>query len=350
MLEPRSLIFLIAPGIGVYLLLLVLLKSRIAVYFLDKPNSRKIHKNQIPRIGGLALIPISCLGISIASGLTAFTGSIFAGALVFTVIGLFDDSSLPHVVLQKPQWFLRARYKFLLESALAFGVIYYTGVTLPGLQNMPWLGTPLTMVWLVGVTNSFNIIDGVDGLCGGVSFVILLGIVVLALLLHIAGVMPIALVLAGSVGGFLVLNSHPARLFLGDMGSLFLGFCCALLGLEIVVNIAPNNPFLLLFLAALPVLDVGTAMVRRSFVKPAPTSLRQWFSQLARADANHIHHRLLRQGLSASLVALVAMLWTLAVLVLAFMALSSPAQALWYLPYLGICVLACGLLYISYRD
>lgn len=277
----------------------------------DHPDGfRRMHGQAIPRVGGIAV----CLGaalailIPVALGLEAEWMSqaipsalvpLALGALVIFVLGLVDDIRD-----------LSALTKFGVEVAVAVG-LYWAGlrvgsvslsdtmvVTLPAAVDLT-----LTVFWFVGMANAFNLIDGHDGVAGGVALLALATISYAAVLNGNTPVAIPALALSGAVLGFLLFNLPPASVFLGDAGSLFLGFSLAGLGLVAVRGggEAGSVPVLVPTLAlGLPVLDTSLAIFRR-FLRGDP---------VFRPDRGHIHHRLRDMGYPKTVVTLV--MWGLA--------------------------------------
>ena len=266
----------------------------------DPVDDRKVHGDQIPRVGGVAIfwaVAITLLGLMMIFGEKALgiagrdLAVICAGAAAIHGIGLWDDV--------RP---MRARWKFLAQIAIAVGV-YYAGVRVTSL-SLPFAGTVelstgvgilFTIFWLVGITNAFNLIDGLDGLASGAAMFALTTMFVVATINGQSGAALLTIVLAGATLGFLFFNFPPASIFLGDSGSLFLGFMLAGVGLlssqksQTVVAVA--IPVVSL---GLPVLDTLLAIVRR-FLRGQP---------IFTADRGHIHHRLLGLGHSPRKVAL----------------------------------------------
>lgn len=266
----------------------------------DNCEDRKVHRGDIPRLGGVAVFVASAIGLS---AIFAFFGShslgpwssglpiVLAGAAAIHFLGLYDDLKG-----------IRARYKLLVQVAVALGVyalgIRVTTLSLPffGIVSLtPGVGLLFTVVWLVGITNAFNLIDGLDGLASGAALFALITMFVVASINGQAGAALVTIILAGATLGFLVYNFHPASIFLGDSGSLFLGFMLAGVGLlssqksQTVVAVA--IPIVSL---GLPVLDTMLSIARR-FLRGQPI-----FS----ADRGHIHHRLLTLGHSPRQAAL----------------------------------------------
>jgi UDP-GlcNAc:undecaprenyl-phosphate/decaprenyl-phosphate GlcNAc-1-phosphate transferase len=266
----------------------------------DGCEERKVHRGEIPRLGGVGVFVASALGLSAAFALYGadVLGSwrtglpiILGGAAAVHFLGLFDDL-----------YDIRARYKLLAQVVIAL-CVYFAGVRVTTI-SLPFFGiTPLspgvgllfTVLWLVGITNAFNLIDGLDGLASGAAMFALTTMFVVASINGQDGAALVTIILAGATLGFLVYNFPPASIFLGDSGSLFLGFMLAGVGLlssqksQTVVAVA--IPVVSL---GLPVLDTGISILRR-FLRGQPI-----FSP----DRGHIHHRLLMLGHSPRRAAL----------------------------------------------
>ena len=212
-----------------------------------------------------------------------FTSIVLGGAILFTA-GLIDDIRG-----------LKPLSKLVAQCAAA-SLAYALGLRVEVLSvgneaqiALGWLSLPLTVLWVVGVTNAFNLIDGLDGLATGVALVALGTILAVAASLGNMDVVVVCVALVGALIGFLRYNFNPARVFLGDSGSLFVGFMLAILSVHgsmksatAVLTIVP------LFALALPLLDTSLAIARR-FLRGVP---------LSTADAGHIHHRLIALGLT----------------------------------------------------
>ncbi len=259
-------------------------------------NERRVHKAPTPRMGGVAIyvaflltllcVPLFGSGVSqtFSEDLRWYGAIVAPGTLIFW-LGVYDDlrgsSAWLKIVVQ------------LMAAAMLYGFGF--GITILSLPFgdawvLPWwLSFPLTALWIVGITNAFNLIDGIDGLAAGASAFALLSILFFSLTMGRETVTLTSAVLLGTVIGFLYFNFSPASIFLGDSGSLFLGFMVAALSLagaqKGTTAIAIAIP---LVSFGLPVLDVGLAIVRR-FLRGRP---------LLQSDRGHIHHRLLDHGLS----------------------------------------------------
>jgi UDP-GlcNAc:undecaprenyl-phosphate GlcNAc-1-phosphate transferase len=276
----------------------------------DRPDGlRRRHDRPIPRVGGVAIFVAAALGLLAPAALASdpglpevfvgtALGALALGAVIMFLVGLVDDVRT-----------LRARTKFVLELIVAAGVCG-AGIRLGALtlgEGMtfslpPVLDFALTILWFVGITNAFNLIDGHDGVAGGVALLALATISYAAVVNGNEGVAVVSLALSGAVLGFLLFNLPPASVFMGDAGSLFLGFSLAGLGL-VAVRGGPDDavPMMVPALAlGVPVLDTALAIVRRflrgdSFFRP---------------DRGHIHHRLHDLGYPRTVVTL--LMWGLA--------------------------------------
>lgn len=259
----------------------------------DTPDARKVHTVPIPRLGGVAIFLGFCVAVATVEWLTPgqlfprsgpFEGLVAGAAMIFG-LGIADDL--------KP---LPAKFKLLVQIAAA-GLAVYLGVRIDFLSNptgglillSPMVAVPLTVFWLVGITNTINLIDGLDGLAGGVSLIAASTTALIAWQTHQIAITLLALALMGATIGFLRYNWNPAKIFMGDSGSLFLGFTLAALSvigvLKLVATAALIVPVLIL---GVPIFDTAFAIVRRALQR------RPIFSP----DRGHLHHRLLGLGFS----------------------------------------------------
>jgi UDP-N-acetylmuramyl pentapeptide phosphotransferase/UDP-N-acetylglucosamine-1-phosphate transferase len=190
---------------------------------LDVPNERSSHVSTTPRGGGIGIVAGVAVGViyltAVGIPLDRNLGILLAGAGVLAVLGVVDDRRS-----------VRAAVRLGVQVVVAVLVVALIGgvdrLPLPAPLDLPigWLGVPIAMVWLVGVTNFYNFMDGIDGLAGGQGFASCAGVIIG---LWSAGAVELAVVLAAACLGFLLLNSPPARIFLGDAGSYPLGFAIA---------------------------------------------------------------------------------------------------------------------------
>ncbi|MFL5773436.1 MAG: glycosyltransferase family 4 protein [Flavisolibacter sp.] len=263
----------------------------------DVPDLRKEHSTPIPTMGGIA----SCAGMMVGCMLwfhftrDNFIISLFFSIGVLFVIGVMDDLKN-----------LSARYKLGIQLAVAF-LIAFSGVRITsfnglfGIYDLPVSAQyTFTVLAIAGITNAFNLIDGIDGLAGGLGF---MSLVMLGLFLTLSGDLNIAVIafaLGGGLLGFLYYNFNPARIFMGDTGSLVLGFVASVLTIRLIqlntghhVAILPHVPVFAMSIVAIPVFDT-----LRVF------GLRIWFGKSPFApDKNHIHHLLTNNGWSHSTAA-----------------------------------------------
>ncbi len=248
----------------------------------DQPGLRKVHSIAIPRVGGLAMVIGVLVAALIVIPLEANDRWFLIAAGVLAVFGAVDD-----------RFDLDYRIK-LAGQVIAVLLVVICGdaqihsVTLDERLPLPeWLSIPLTLLFLVGITNAINLADGLDGLAGGTTFLCLGA---LAMLAHGSGQIvtaALSLTFAGAILGFLRFNTFPASVFMGDAGSQLLGFAVGVLSLRATQSgasaLSAATPILLL---ALPILDTLSVMVQRVSEKRSPFS----------ADRNHIHHKLLALG------------------------------------------------------
>jgi UDP-GlcNAc:undecaprenyl-phosphate GlcNAc-1-phosphate transferase len=269
----------------------------------DEPgDGRRIHVKSVPRLGGIAIFVSALLALSVlplkdnllTQTLRADSHQFLALLVCATLVlllGVFDDLRGAN-----------AKVKFAVLSAVTtlFWVMggRIAGLSIPfvgGVNLPPVLGFVLTLLWVVGITNAFNLIDGIDGLATGSALFALLVILVISLVQGNAFVTVVALALSGALAGFLRYNFNPASIFLGDSGALFVGFSLAALSIQgaqkASTAVAVAIP---IFAFALPVVDTVVTIGRR-FVSGKP---------IFQGDRGHIHHMLLSRGWSQRRVAL----------------------------------------------
>jgi len=256
----------------------------------DVPDKRKEHMNPIPTMGGIA----SVIGMSIACIFwfrfikDIFTISFFFSTAVLFAIGMMDDlKNLP------------ARYKFAIQIAVAL-LIAFSGVRITsfsglfGINELPLSAQyTFTILAITGITNAFNLIDGIDGLAGGLGFMSLLILGIFLTLSGDANNAVIAFALGGGLLGFLYYNFNPAKIFMGDTGSLVLGFVISVLCLRLIqLNtgieqpVLPHAPIFTLSVVMIPVFDTLRVFTLRIWNGRSPFS----------PDKNHIHHLLTNNG------------------------------------------------------
>lgn len=298
--------------------------------WLDLPLSeRKIHDEATPTAGGLGIAAGMLAGMLVLGLATRMLGASFslpnsafwAGAVVMLVVGFVDD--LRGASFKK---------KFFIQSTVAYGLLFFgygvdVNALLPGAVDTvtaTLLTVPLTMAWVVGVMNAVNFIDGLDGLAGGV---VLIAVAIFGVIFGIQGewgLLFTAVAVSGAVLGFLRLNIHPASIFMGDSGSLLLGYVAAVFPLVAPLNTHPVvNVLVPVVVLGLPILDTVTSIVRRKLMR------RSIFAP----DSDHIHHRMLRRwpearavggmyiaagwfGVAALLMTIVPPMWAYGVVVM----------------------------------
>ena len=254
----------------------------------DVPNARKIHTKPISRIGGVAIwgstmLTFLCLVLmSYYPYGKLMSGILLGGSLMF-LLGLVDDI-----------YGLGAKFKLFMQLSIAT-VVYLLGVQI---DSVPFFGGfdlgiwsyPITLLWIVGISNAFNFIDGVDGLAGSVVTVnsITLGILAVTLTPSSPISALIGFILAGSMLAFLTFNFNPAKIFMGDSGALFSGFLLAAISITGVMKVATLAILLPFVVLAVPIIDITYSSLRRIFKGQSPFV----------ADAEHIHHKLLHAGFS----------------------------------------------------
>jgi UDP-GlcNAc:undecaprenyl-phosphate GlcNAc-1-phosphate transferase len=290
-----------AAGIVTNLLSPLVARIALAVHALDYPGGRKEQPSVTPRLGGVAIaagagfaaagVALACwVQLSGAIHRSELIGLAMGGALIF-LVGIVDD------LMGVAVW-----QKFAAQVLAALLLVHvgwqFHALSLPGQPSIALgpLAPVLTVVWIVGVTNAVNLLDGLDGLAAGVVAIIAASMLAYALLLGNLGTVILMASIAGACVGFLKHNWAPAKIFMGDSGSLTLGFLLAAMTVHSSLK-APAAIAILVPLLALgvPVMDTLLVMGVRFLARPH-SALGQRVLSMFRADRNHVHHLLLRRG------------------------------------------------------
>ena len=254
---------------------------------MDVPGeARRVHDHPIPRMGGLAIFLGFIVSMLLFVDITQEVRGILLGSIIIVITGVIDD------IIS-----LRAWTKFLIQILSAVIAVLH-GVVINVVSNpnvfssqeaivLGWLAIPLTVLWIVGITNSVNLIDGLDGLAVGVSTISCVTILVVALLVSEPNVALIVAALAGACIGFMPYNLNPARIFMGDTGSLLLGYVLATVSVLGLFKFYAIVTFVVLALAV-PLSDTLFAFCRRILHGQSPFH----------ADRGHFHHKLMDLGLN----------------------------------------------------
>ena len=259
----------------------------------DAPSCRKVHCRVMPRLGGLAIYCGFVVAVLIMMPLTKTVVGILISATMIMLLGVVDDirDISPKVKLA--------------GQVLAALVLVSFGVTVSGITNpfsgmlpsgmnmgvipLGILSIPVTVFWIIGITNAVNLVDGLDGLAAGMAVIASITLAGVAWMEGQMLVVALALILACSILGFLRYNFHPAQIFMGDSGSMFLGFILATLAiLGLGKGATVISVFIPILILGVPILDTAFAIVRR-YLNNQP---------IFKADKEHLHHRLLAMGLS----------------------------------------------------
>jgi UDP-GlcNAc:undecaprenyl-phosphate GlcNAc-1-phosphate transferase len=262
---------------------------------LDQPDERKVHTVPIPRLGGIAMVIAFGVAIGLAMLYNPDLGelggvrpnrapAIIAGVAVLFVVGLWDDVRG-----------MRAVVKLAFQVAAAV-LAWWLGLAIASLTGpwgtielAPWPSLVLTVLWVVAVINAINLIDGLDGLAAGISLTVLGAFAILAGREGYDPTLPVIAATAGAAIGFLAYNLHPASIIMGDTGAMFLGFVIAAIGISLTQDgVVPHSPWVPIVALGVPILDMIWTVIRRA-ASGSPIHV---------ADRGHIHHQLLKRGLS----------------------------------------------------
>jgi UDP-GlcNAc:undecaprenyl-phosphate GlcNAc-1-phosphate transferase len=254
-------------------------RAAIALGMLDQPDARKLHKAPVPLLGGVAIYA-ACIAALLLFGSQFYVGQVIGillGATWVSFLGIWDDWRNLRPLLK------------LVGQSLAALILIATGVQIEFLRE-PILNALVTIVFVVGITNAINFLDNMDGLSGGLAAVASAWFLVLSIQNGQYLVAPFAAALLGASLGFLVYNFNPASIFMGDAGSLFLGFILAAVAIKLRFPGHPDNitwmiPVLVL---ALPIFDTALVFISR---------VRRGVNPFTTAGKDHVSHRLARRGL-----------------------------------------------------
>lgn len=248
----------------------------------DKPNRRKVHQSTMPRLGGLAIFISFIVGMVILQPKNPASTAILIGCIIIVITGICDD------LFELP-----AKYKLIGQLAAAFTVVFlgdlqvfFINLPFGGQLEFGYLSIPFTIFWIVGITNAINLIDGLDGLAAGVSSIALVTISGMALIQGSLYVAIVGVIVLISTLGFLFYNFHPASIFMGDTGALFLGFVISVLSLLGYKNVTFISFIIPVIILGVPISDTFFAILRR-IINNQP---------LSAPDKSHLHHCLLRLG------------------------------------------------------
>lgn len=296
------------PFVFVALFIPIVRKIAVHIGALDIPNERKVHKEPMPRLGGLGIYSGFLLGYMIFGEHTAMMNSILIGSFVLIITGIIDDikpiNAFPKLLGQLAAALIVVIYGNLLLKDVSFFGIYV---------NFGIFAYPITVLFILGCINCVNLIDGLDGLAGGISSIFFLTIGIIAYFQGRIGLSVIlTFVMFGSTLGFLVHNFHPAKIFMGDSGSMFLGFIISIITLLGFKTIITSSIIVPLCILIVPILDTVCAIIRRKLKGES----------IGTPDKSHFHHQLLRRNYGVRTTVLIIYLITV---------LFSTASIIWLL-------------------
>jgi len=282
-----AIVFIITPTVG---------SIARFVGAMDEPNSRKIHEDPVPRLGGLAIFFGFIIPALLFLELTDQMKGVLVGASIITLFGAVDDlrGTTPPV---------KFAGQFIAAGCLIFYGMRIDYFTLPYLGTIdidPALAIPLTLLWVVALINIVNFIDGMDGLAAGVCTIAAGTFAVIAISLGRPGAGILAAILAGTTLGFLRHNFFPASIFMGDSGSMLLGFILAAVTVHgVLKSVAAVTLVIPLLILGVPIFDLSFAILRR--IKNGRS--------IFQPDRGHLHHRLFNIGFSQRKAVLVLYAW-----------------------------------------
>lgn len=270
--------------VGIVFLFVVIMvpfikKMAYHIHAIDIPRTRHIHKKEMPKLGGVAMFLGFLLGYMLFCNQTNQMISILIGSFLIILTGIFDDINP-----------LSSKVKFLGQVAAAIVVVYYGGIVMQDVSaygiylNFGMFAEPLTIIFIVALVNCMNFVDGMDGLAGGIAEIYFITI---SIIIYITGIYngldaSLTLIMMGAILGFLVYNFYPAKIFMGDSGSMFLGYMIAVVSLLGFKNVTITSFVVPVLILAIPILDTLFAIIRRLLKGQSP----------AKADREHLHHQI----------------------------------------------------------
>ena len=278
-MNPSLIMSFVVTMVITALLIPIVMKIGAKLGIVAHKNKRTVHKVEVPRIGGYAIYISSLIGMVIFLKTDPQINAILIASFLVFFIGLFDDVHD-----------LSPKTKLIVELIAALIVILYGDIYLKGFDFLPanWppiLPGAITVLWIVGITNAINLIDGLDGLSSGISIIVLFTISITSLTSGRTDIASLSLVLAGAIMGFLFYNFHPAKIFLGDWGALYIGFMISVIsllgfGYNVSTFFTLGAPIVVLMV---PIMDTLIAIIRR----------KVHHKKFSEADKAHLHHNLM---------------------------------------------------------
>ena len=298
-LKNISLMVLI-PFVFVALIIPIIKRIAFHVGALDIPDERKVHKKPMPRLGGLGIYAGFLLGYILFGEHTYMMNSILIGSFILIITGMIDDI--------KP---LDAKYKIIGQFLACLIVVFYGEILLKDVSffgifiDFGIFAYPLTILFMLGCINCMNLIDGLDGLAGGISCIFFLTIGIISFFQGSGGLafelsFILTFIMLGSTGGFLVHNFNPAKIFMGDSGSMFLGFIISIITILGFKATLMSSIIIPMFILVVPIMDTLLAIIRRKLKGES----------ISTPDKSHIHHQLLRRNFSQRTTVLIIYLIT----------------------------------------
>ena len=278
-MNPSLIMSFVVTMVITALLIPIVMKIGAKLGIVAHKNKRTVHKVEVPRIGGYAIYISSLIGMVIFLKTDPQINAILIASFLVFFVGLFDDVHD-----------LSPKTKLIVELIAALIVILYGDIYLKGFDFLPanWppiLPGAITDLWIVGITNEINLIDGLDGLSSGISIIVLCTISITCLTSGRTDIASLSLVLAGAIMGFLFYNFHPAKIFLGDCGALYIGFMISVIsllgfGYNVSTFFTLGAPIVVLMV---PIMDTLIAIIRR----------KVHHKKFSEADKAHLHHNLM---------------------------------------------------------
>ena len=280
-------IFLIVIATFIFVAFLIPFIKRVAFHIgaIDIPNERKVHKKPMPRLGGLAIFLGFLFGYLVFAESSQIMNSILIGSFIIILTGVIDDIKPVDALIKFAGQLVGAAIvvfygQLLLQDLSAFGFYVDFGI----------FAYPVTIFFIVACINCVNLIDGLDGLAGGISaiYFLTIGIIATVIVGNLGMDVTLTFIMLGATLGFLVHNFHPASIFAGDSGSMFMGYMISVIALLGFKSVTLTSLIIPLLILAIPILDTLFAIIRRSLKGES----------ISKPDKFHIHHQFLKMDFS----------------------------------------------------
>lgn len=310
----------------VFLLTPLFIKIAFKYGIVDQPGPRRVNQKPIPRLGGPAIFAGFMIGFLIMTGLSSVSLPVIIGGCGILILGVFDDIKGVSAIIKLWTQILIATVVYIFGIRIDYITSPFGSTDILFLPKI--LSFVFTILWIVGITNTLNLIDGLDGLAAGVTCIASLTLFLVAVQKGQSDSALLSVCIAGAASGFLRWNFHPAKTFMGDSGALFLGFIMSVISITGAFKSTTAVTFLIpILVLGIPIFDTSFAIFRR---------LKTHSPVMSQPDKEHLHHKLLAIGLGHSRVVIFIYLATLLLGLLSFFLIRELPLAIYLISFIII--------------